>query len=299
MKRIITITFLLLMALVPTWAQKKDKPRTVNDAHGTFTYTAGPSESIAQAKQKCEALAQLNAIEKEFGKAISSVTDASTTVEGENVSSTFQENTNADVRGEWIETTRATEFKVEVVNDQFVVTADVWGTIREITEAKADITYRIYNFNNIETREFQQTKDRKTSRIYMDFQAPATGHLVVYLLDQTDNKAYQMLPYRDDERSSFPVKKGETYTLFNPRTDPAAKTLNLTTKKEADYFQLCILFSPNPIASNFDTKGRKNQLNSMNLPSFREWLAKARNADRSLVQKTENITIYNKTIQNQ
>ena len=126
MKRIITITFLLLMALVPTWAQKKDKPRTVNDAHGTFTYTAGPSESIAQAKQKCEALAQLNAIEKEFGKAISSVTDASTTVEGENVSSTFQENTNADVRGEWIETTRATEFKVEVVNDQFVVTADVW-----------------------------------------------------------------------------------------------------------------------------------------------------------------------------
>ena len=294
MKKFCTIILLTVLAILTATAQKKDKARVVNDATGTASYTASLNEPIAMARQKCEELAQLDAIEQAFGRAVSSVTNASNIVSGDKVTSTYQENTNADVRGEWIETNKATEFKIEFQDDHYVVTATVYGKIREITEARAELNYSIKDYRGLETTEFTQGQDRKTQRIYVDFQAPVSGNVVIYLLDQTDNKAYQMLPYKRDQRSCFPVVKGETYQFFDPDVDAKASRLNISTKKPVDYFTLCIIFSPNEIVSNFDTLGQKNQLNSMSLPKFQEWLAKARNTDRSMVVKQETITLNNK-----
>ena len=295
MKNVGFLILALLLTTTPVSAQKKNKPRIIENAHGIATYVAEGNEGILDVKKKALKKAQLNAIEQAFGTALNSITGSTSTVDGKNTSSSFHENTNAEVRGEWLEDSKAPVYKL-VSDDPLTYRVEVWGTIQEITAAKIDLNYRIYDYQDRETLEFQQTAIRESSHVYLDFHSPVNGNLVVYLLDETENKANLMLPYTNDHRPAYPVESGELLTFFKNRFQGKSTKMRLSTSKKVDYFQLYIIFSPNTINSSFDVKGTNSrQLNSMSIDKFHSWLAKTRNMDRSMVVNQETITLYNKT----
>lgn len=286
-------TLALLLMTLPVAAQKKGKPEE-KEAHGVATYVAQGNESISDAKKKALQAAQLDAIQKAFGTSLIAEKDQRTIISGQNTSSTYRENTNAQLRGEWLEDTQAPHY--EILNDDpLTYRVEVWGKVREILEAKVDITYRIYNSQNQETLEFQQTGIRETSHVYLDFTSPVAGNLVVYLLDETEGKAHLMLPYKNDTRPAYPIQKGETVTFFKSPFQGKSTRMRLTTNREADSFQLYIIFSPNTIYSNFDQIGKGNKLNAMDIDKFYEWLNRAKSTDKSMIVNSENITLENKT----
>jgi len=295
MKNIRYIALAILLAATSLAAQKKAKPKVL-ETHVVATYTAqGNEKNIQEVRNNALKAAQLKAIEQVFGTSLSSTTGSTSTVDGDKSSTSFHENTHAEVRGEWVEDTKAPVYKM-ISDDPLTYQVEVWGTVREIVTAKIDITYKIYDYKGQETTQFTQTGLKETSHVFLDFFSPVKGNLVVYLLDETEDKAYLMLPYKYDTRPAYPIEKGETVTFFKDKFKDKSTRMRLTTPKEMDYFQLYLIFSPNDIFSNFEEKAKGTyKLNTMSIDKFHDWLTKAKNTDKSMIVNQETITLTNNT----
>lgn len=303
MKLPIYIALALSLAVLPVAAQKKAKPQTKDDAYGSVIYTMQDNETKQQARENAIKRAQKAAIEEAFGKDVSSIEESTSTIDDDNGSSSFRENINAISRGEWIDDNKAPVFTIVDPRDPWTFKVEVWGKIREITEARAAIEYTIMNFKNEETTNFYKTGETGPNRLFLDFKSPVSGNLVVYLVNPDDDEARLMLPYKNDERPSYPIEKGVTYNFFKGTFKGKGTYMGLApadkVRKKTYAYQLYVIFSPNPISTNIDNTGKSSkEVPVLSLPKFRDWLAKARATDRSMDVRPVTITLHDQTFDN-
>lgn len=286
-----TLLLLLFIACLPTFglAQK------TSALHGTYTYEVGDNDNITlrEAKRKCIELAKAAAIKAEFGELITSdVIDSNVETNGEATSSFFWENTVAMAKGDWLGDTRDPEIHIEYIDGKLVFTAEVWGTAREIMQARTDLEWKVMKDGSDGKEEAQQLNSGE--RFYVSFRSPADGYVAVYLIENDDNTSC-LLPYRKNTTGRHQIKSGRDYVFFDKETDPNATPYNLTTQNESEDNQLVIIYSPNPFTKCNDVSKNSKRPNALTTHDFQKWLLKCQRADRDMIVNKRWIRINKKS----
>ena len=256
--------------------------RTV-EVHGEYSYEVGENDNITfkEAKRKCLELAKAEAIKAEFGELITSdVIDTNVETNGEATSSFFWENTVAMAKGDWLGDTQPAQLNIEYVDNKLILKAEVWGTAREIIQAKADLKWKILREVDGEMEESNRFGNRE--RVYLSFRSPADGYLAVYLITG-DDETFCLLPYAKDPTGRFQIKRGKEYIFFNREKDPETVQYRLSTKHAMEDNQFVIIYSPNPFTKCNDITGDAKHPNSLSTYDFQKWLLRAQRADSEMI----------------
>ena len=288
MKKTIALIFLFCCWLSPDVMAQRTAL-----VHGVYVYEVNDNDNITlrDAKRKCIELAKAKAIKDEFGEMITSdVIDSNVETNGESTSSYFWENTVAMAKGDWLRDTQDPEIKVEYINGKLVFTAEVWGEIGEIIQAKTELECVVQKDDagkKVPTAQYNSGE-----RIYMKFRAPADGYLAIYLI-VGDDEASCLLPYPKDSDGRFPISGGKNYNLFDKEQDQAAVNYKLTTKRPIEDNQLVIIYSPNPFVKCNDVSRDPRHPNSINTHDFQKWLLRCQRQDRDMVVEKKYVRIVN------
>ena len=287
MRRTLLIGFLFCMTSVLS-AQKVQK------VTGYYTYYAPENVTIEEAKRIALDRAKLSAIADAFGTVMSQSNSTVLTNENGRSDSRFLSLGSSEVKGEWIETTKEPDYTISYECGMLVVSVTVNGRIREIVNAGVDVVAKI--LRNGTEEKFESSEFRCGDDMYLYFQSPVDGYLTVYLLDETTQEVFCLLPYRASGEGAYKIEHDKSYVLFSAEKE--ARNPNevdeyiLTCSHEKEFNDLYIIFSPNPFT-------KANSMDSMNetLPrqlsyeEFRIWLVKYRKVDKGMNVNIKQITI--------
>ena len=251
--------------------------------HGEYSYEVSENDNITfrEAKRKCIELAKAEAIKAEFGEMITSdVIDTNVETNGEATSSFFWENTVAMAKGDWLGDTKPAELSIEYEDGKLIFKAEVWGTAREIKQAKADLKWKIMKRDDGEMEETNRFFDRE--RVFLSFRAPADGYLAVYLITGDDLSSC-LLPYAKDPTGKYQVKRGKEYVFFDKENDPETVRYILSTEQPMEDNEFVIVFSPNPFIVSNNTAGDRKRPATMPTFEFQKWLLRAQRADSDML----------------
>lgn len=251
--------------------------------HGVYNYEVSTNDNVTfkEAKLKCIELAKAEAIKGEFGELITSdVIDTNVETNGEATSTFFWENTVAMAKGVWLGETKPTEFNVEYTDNKLIFKAEVWGTAREIIQAKADLKWKI--MKEVDGKMQESNRFINGERVFLNFRSPADGYLAIYLITGDDETAC-LLPYKKDPTGRFRIKRGTVYTFFNREVDPETVQYRLKTNHPFEDNQFVIIFSPHPFTKCNDITGDARHPNSLSTHDFQKWLLSCQRADSDMV----------------
>ncbi len=295
MKKFIYTGLLTIFTILLPLNVAAQKEATV---YGSYTYTIGDNDNITikAAKHKCIELAKAAAIKAEFGEIVTTdVIDSHVETNGEAESSMFWENTVAMAKGEWLADTKPTAMDIKYENGKLLITAEVWGKVREIIQSQTQLKWEVYK-DGKEKKE--ETSDFKSGeRFYVNFQAPADGYLAIYLIAD-ENETSCLLPYRKAAVGRVTIKEGKEYEFFDKNIDPRAVHYTLNPKHGLEYYQLVVIYSPNPFTKCIDKVGDARHPNSLSTREFQKWLLKCQRTDRDMVVQKKWIKVENSQSQN-
>lgn len=261
---------------------------------GKYTYilTENDDVTIKEAKIKAVELAKAEAIKNEFGTLVVSDFINTERSEGNDLSSYYIMDTTSSMKGEWLGDEREPEIDVNYVNGEFLFTAEVWGTAREIKRVPTDIRWEI--LKDAASGEKTEAEDFDSGeRFFVKFKSPADGYVAIYLITGDDETAC-LLPYRKDKTGRVPVKGGKEYTFFDMTTDPQATYYKLNTRNLLEHNQLVVIYSPNPFSMCVDTNNDNRRLSYLKQKDFAKWLLKNQRADNDMVVNRKWISIKGK-----
>ena len=263
---------LLLFAILslPLCAQKTQK------VSGEFTYYAAGNESVNQAKTKALEGAKIKALAKVFGTVISQDTYSAEKVSDGKSSSTFNQLTSSEVKGEWIEDIKEPEFIVNYIQDALVVTCKVNGSAREISNEST--AFEAVVLRNGTNKRYEDVHFKDKDDLYLYFRSPVDGYVAVYLVDEAPT-AYCLLPYLNNRTGQHKVKGGEEYVFFNAKglkTNTEIDELSLACDNDLENYKMYVLFSPNPFTKAVDNMTTENQPRQLSYNDFTKWLGKVR-----------------------
>lgn len=143
-----------------------------------------------------------------------------------------------------------------------------------------------------EAKDFKDGDD-----LYLFFETPIDGYIVAYLLDETTQTVYSILPYKKQSIPAVEVKANQEYVFFS--REKAEKgyrqfvdeyTLSCETDKE--FNTLYVLFSPTSIGkrNGFDSAIEDKPTN-ISFKDFKIWLSKSLSKDKNLQFQVTHITI--------
>lgn len=267
----------------------------IKTVEASYTYHVPENVTLEQAKRTALERAQLEALATAFGTNISQ--QNSTRVSNMNGQSDidFQSISSSDVKGEWIETISEPSYNIYYEQDMLVVSCSVRGKAREIINAGIELKVKVLR-NGTEER-FESSEFRSGDDLYLSFQSPVDGYLVVYLIDDEGN-AFCLLPYRNQNGGTQVIKANVAYTFFSPSHAPQTERdvvdeYTLTCERSQETNQIVTLFSPNPFAKGIDTDNGELLPREMESKDFQKWLSKIKSKDNQLQQSTYLLTIKN------
>jgi hypothetical protein len=217
-------------------------------------------ESMAQAKERAQNLATVNALEKAFGVVIvqGNSTYIKNKVTGQQVETNTQFNMigNSIVRGEVIEiedikfkeikyTKKIDRKKVQFMDIKCNITVKA----KEITDTRLELEVKTLACTNIKCAS---TVFKNGDDFFMYFKSPVNGYLTIYL-DDTKNTA-RILPYMEmpeETENNFKIQADKEYILFSNKeefnyfTDKYFEedTYQLTCETEKDLNRIIVIFS--------------------------------------------------------
>lgn len=282
------ILYLILMCLFPIqlFAQKTKK------VEGEYTYRAPGNETIEHAKYIALERAQIEAIANTFGTNIAqhNLTRVSNSEGQSNVN--FLSLSSSDVKGEWIETIGVPVYDISYEQDMLIVNCKVKGVVREIITADIDIKAKVLR-NGTEDR-FEASEFRSGDNLYISFQSPVDGFLAVYLVDE--NKAYCLLPYRNQAEGIYEVKANTAYTFFSESLAPAAERYfvdeyELTCQRDNETNHIYLLFSPIQFIKANDENTGDSLPRELTWEAFQKWYSKQKQLNYNFYTKHYLLTI--------
>lgn len=265
----------------------------IKTVDGEYTYVVPENVNLDKAKYIALERLKIQLIEEEFGATVSQ--SNSTLVKNNNGKSDvdFVLIGGSEVNGEWIETIGTPRYNIYYENNMLVVSVKAKGRIREIISTAVDVKSLVLR-NGIEDR-FESDTFKSGDDLYISFQSPTNGYLVVYLVD-TEQRAFCLLPYQNMNEGSFNVKANKRYVLFSTQTasselKPYVDEYTMTCTHDQEINQLYVIFSTSPFVKAIDDKLEKELPRELSNEDFQKWLAKYRTRDTNMVVKKTTITI--------
>ncbi|WP_278775382.1 DUF4384 domain-containing protein [Leyella stercorea] len=260
---------------------------------GEYSYIVPENVDLEKAKQIALERLKIQLIADEFGTTISQ--SNSTLVKNSNSESEadFLSIGGSEVKGEWIETIGKPRFDISYEENMLVVRVAAKGRIREIVSSTIDVKSLVLR-NGIEDR-FESDSFKSGDDLFVSFQSPTSGYLVVYLID-ADQRAFCLLPYQNMESGCFPVEANKRYVLFSiknaaPELKPYVDEYTMTCSHEQEMNQVYVVFSTNSFVKAIDNKHDEGLPRELSYDDFQKWLAKCRTRDTNMVLKKTTITI--------
>ena len=286
MKRLFGI-LILLFATLTSYSQRTAK------VSSTYTYYAPETMSVEEAKRNALERAKIQAIADEFGTVVSQSTSTVMTNQNGETDSHFFATGGSEVKGEWIETIGEPKYDLKFEDHFLVVTCSIKGKAREINQAKIEFIAK--PLRNGTTLKYESTEFRDGDDLYLYFESPVDGFLSVYLLDETTQTAYAILPYKTETFASTPIEKNKEYIFFS-RSNAEKKDrnkvdeYNLSCSAEKEFNIIYIIFSPSEFGRKKGFDSDSEQIPD-NIPyrEFKQWYTKIKTKDENI--QTEQITI--------
>ena len=265
----------------------------IKTVDGEYTYVVPENVNLDKAKYIALERLKIQLIEEEFGATVSQ--SNSTLVKNNNGKSDvdFVSIGGSEVNGEWIETIGTPRYNIYYEKEMLVVSVKAKGRIREIISTAVDVKSLVLR-NGIEDR-FESDTFKSGDDLYISFQSPTNGYLVVYLVD-TEQRAFCLLPYQNMKEGSFNVEANKRYVLFSTQTasselKPYVDEYTMTCSHGQEINQLYVIFSSSPFVKAIDDKLEKELPRELSNEDFQKWLAKYRIRDTNMVVKKTTITI--------
>lgn len=265
----------------------------IKTVDGEYTYVVPENVNLDKAKYIALERLKIQLIEEEFGATVSQ--SNSTLVKNSNGKSDvdFVSIGGSEVNGEWIETIGTPRYNIYYEKDMLVVSVKAKGRIREIISTAVDVKSLVLR-NGIEDR-FESDTFKSGDDLYISFQSPTNGYLVVYLVD-TEQRAFCLLPYQNMKEGFFNVEANKRYVLFSTQTatselKPYVDEYTMTCTHDQEINQLYVIFSTTPFVKAIDDKLEKELPRELSNEDFQKWLAKYRTRDTNMVVKKTTITI--------
>jgi hypothetical protein len=261
---------------------------------GKFTYHAPENVTLEEAKRTALERAKQSAIADAFGTIVTQSNSTIVTNENGKSDTRFLSLGGSEVKGEWIETTKEPDYHISYDRGMLVVSVAVTGRIREIVGANIDIVAKV--LRNGTEEKFESNEFRSGDDMYLSFKSPVDGYLTVYLLDETTQEVFCLLPYRASGDGAYRIEHDKPYILFSAKDEPSNPIIvdeyTMTCSREKEFNDLYIIFSPNPF-----TKANSKDVRDEVLPrhlgyeEFQKWLVKQRKIDYEIEVKMINITL--------
>ena len=266
------ISIFLLPVFLYAGAQK------VKTVSGEYTFYAPETLSIDEAKRTALQRARIEALAEEFGTVINQSNTSVITNSNGNSDIKFASLSGSDVKGEWIQDVDEPEYTINFDNHMLIVTCKVKFKAREIVVSP--IQYEALPLRNGREKKFSALDFRDGDDMYLYFNSPVNGYLAVFLLDESTQTVYSILPYRRSTEAVFPIVKDRDYILFSisdaqPELRHEVDEYTLTCGDEKEFNTLYVLFSPKQFY-----KGKGYSSTEANLPDniqftqFRSWMGK-------------------------
>lgn len=284
----------LMTCSVPMSALADD----VRTVEASFTYYGNGEQSRNQCKALALEGARSEAIAKEFGRTVSTTIFERETVTDELDSSYQDYLSQTEVKGEWLGDLSEPKYDIKTDDEgNFVITCTVKGRARAITNEAVDFDAEVLT-RSVQGKK-RSTKFNAGDFMYVSMTAPTDGYVVVYLADDAGN-VFTLFPYLDENLVSVPVKKNQTYILFDPEakqpTSAVVDEMKMTTSKSFERNDIYVLFSPNPFTKAKDDYVSETSPRMLKLKDFNKWLINTRNHDRRMGLKRIPVEITGQTI---
>lgn len=280
--------FVLLVYSAVAFSQRTEK------VTATYTYHAPENVTLEEAKRTALDRAKIAAIADAFGTLVTqSNTTLATNKNGETDSRFFSLG-GSEVKGEWIETTKEPEYNIKYDSGMLVVSVEVSGRIREIVSAGIDFTAKILR-NGVEEK-FESNEFHSGDDMYLLFQSPVDGYLTVYLLDETIQEVFCLLPYKASGQGAYAIEHDRSYVLFSASkaTDNPnmVDEYSMTCSREIEYNDIYVIFSPNKFSKANTNESSDDILpRQLSYENFQKWLVKLRKKDKGVVVNNKQIKI--------
>lgn len=293
-----TTIAIALLAAAGAHSAHADKECTVT---GHAVYYAPHSMMPFQARQEAINRAQLDAISRKFGSAVSMSNLSFMQSSADSERDDFYSIAESDVRGEWIETIGDTIWQITPMNNETLYEVTLKGRIREIPMNRIDIDTRLlFNGTDKERNQLRNFSYKVGDYMYIYFSSPVDGHLAIYIGDDNDAMTLQSLvPMDGMSEGSYPIKAGQEYVFFDresaePQYRALTRRIKMNARKDMDVNQVYVIFSPNPFAKANDHRSAtgksvtvdRQEIDLMpreaDFATFQRWLGKARRHDRDM-----------------
>lgn len=284
-----TLTLIIAIFCSIVWAQN------IKKVSATYTYYAPETISIEEAKRTALERAKIQAIAEEFGSVVSQNTSTLITNKNGESDTQFFSIGGSDVKGEWIETIGEPIYDIKFENQFLVVSCTIKGRAREIESAKIEFVAK--PLRNGTSLKFEATEFKDGDDLYLYFRSPIDGFLSVYLLDETEQMVYSILPYKSEKITASPVKGEKDYIFFSIKDTELEQRGNvdeytLTCNREKEFNTLYVLFSPSEIGRKvgFDSEF-EDKPNNIPYIDFKKWLSKSMAKNKHLQSHIISISI--------
>lgn len=278
MKRSLLISALLIL-VAASFAQKMEK------VTATYTYYAPENVTLEEAKRTALDRAKLTAIADAFGTLVTQSNSTLVTNQNEQTDSRFFSLGGSEVKGEWIETTKEPVYDIRYDGGMLVVNVEVSGRIREIANAGIDFIAKV--LRNGTEEKFESSEFRSGDDMYLYFKSPVDGYLTVYLLDETTQETFCLLPYKASGEGAYWIEHDRSYILFSAKDEPTNPSIvdeyTMTCNREVEFNDIYVLFSPNSFTkANADETDNEVLPRQLPYEQFHKWLVKLRKRDNQM-----------------
>ena len=285
MKKII-ISFSLIIGIFSVCHAQ----RTV-DTCGKYTYNFPNYIAPADAKIKALEQAKIDIAKDVFGENIHQ--SNTTIVSNKNGKSDidFFSLGGSQPNGKYIRDTKDPVISIPQWNtatDEFALTVSICGQVQAITNSQISFVSNILR-DGTEEKYKSDEFTAEINNLYLHFRSPMDGYMCVYLLDESTQQVFCLLPYRNSPLQSIKVEHDRDYIFFNPddKTSPDWQNLegryHMTVSRDVEYNRIYVIFSPNNFYKipNTEIKGY-NLPREMSFRDFKTWLDKCRRHDDNL-----------------
>ncbi len=257
-----------------------------------------------QGCQKCQELAQLDAIERAFGRVMvqGNYTYIQNIQENDRVETTQIFNMMAEslANGEWMGTLRDSCYSwVDDQRGEIWISCNVKGKVRKLEKAPIDLRMEAMDcteLNRCETESFKEGE-----KLYIAVTSPIQGYITLYL--SLGDSLQKLLPYytmpKGMERG-IPIAPHQTYVFFSPLDDHLGlgahvHELELFADSPEDLNRLYLIYSETPLNPPLMQAGRADDTYVLPMEidneSFQKWLARQSRLDKQLYVVKKDITI--------
>lgn len=281
------ISIFLYISLIACLAVHAQKTKTVS---ASYTFYAPESMSIEEAKREALQRTQIEAIANAFGTIIGQNNTTQIRNENGDTKMDYSSLRWSDVKGEWIETIGQPKFDIRYDNHFLIIECDIKGKAREISPIVIEIIAKPLK-NGTDLR-YEANNFKDGDELYLYFLSPIDGYISIYLLEESSQTVYNILPYKAENLACTKIVGNKEYIFFSKNhVEKNEKNYVdeyiLTSDLDKEFHILYILFSPIELG-----KQRGFESDEMSLPKnipyidFQSWLSKSlsRNKDLQLIQ---------------